>query len=94
MRDDRRTGPVPEAGELPIDGYDHATVRSVGDRARSLTSVELEDLVRYEAAHQGRTQVIRLLVEQLRRQREETAEARSRPGGYGPAPTASRPGAH
>ncbi|MEE4546233.1 hypothetical protein V2S66_30240 [Streptomyces sp. V4-01] len=61
-------------------------MRSIEDRASSLTSRELEALVRYETAGQRRAQVIRLLVAQLRRQRADAAEERSRPGGYRPAP--------
>ncbi|WP_069465099.1 hypothetical protein [Actinacidiphila rubida] len=101
MREDTDAQHPAGVGRPPIDDYDHMTLRGVESRLGTLGEDDLEDLVRYECAHQDRTQVIRLLTARLQRLRETRRSPGPRPGrsgaasgsgGYGPAPAASYPG--
>lgn len=84
----------------PVDDYDHMTLRGVESRLGTLDEDGLAALVRYECAHQDRTQVIRLLTARLQSLRDAHGRPWPRPGrtgrghggGYGPAPEASHPG--
>src|SRR3954466_9100562 len=61
---------------LPLPDYDHLPIGGLESRVRSLSSGDVEELLRYERAHADRVPVVELLsarLEQLRSGAEPTS---------------------
>ncbi|MBY8882753.1 hypothetical protein [Actinacidiphila acidipaludis] len=52
---------LPYKGDLPIPDYDHLPRYGIESRVPSLTSDDVQILLRYESEHRNRTPVLRLL---------------------------------
>ncbi|WP_146088467.1 hypothetical protein [Actinacidiphila yanglinensis] len=83
---------IPAPRHLPIDGYEHLPQVAIEARVDSLDRDQVEALLHYETEHTARTPVLRLLTRRLRDLRAD-AESEDTPGGYGPPPRRTIPGA-
>lgn len=77
---------------LPLPEFDHLPVESIGARIRSLDEQQLEQLIQYERAHAGRTQILQVLERRRDEVRQGAPQTEGDPAGRQPetaAPPAS-----
>ncbi|MET9290738.1 hypothetical protein [Streptomyces sp. NPDC003077] len=78
----------PQTGGLPLADFDELPVGELEHRIRSLTSGELEELLRHERAHADRAAVVQLLTARLGQLERGGTPS---PGGSEPRPAGSQP---
>ncbi|EST36943.1 hypothetical protein N566_15665 [Streptomycetaceae bacterium MP113-05] len=70
----------------PMPDYDALSVGDIAHRARSLSTADVEGLLRYERAHAARTPVLKVLSARIAQLGEDDSGPSARPGPAGEPP--------